>query len=233
MNNISILGCFFLVLGSVSIIISTRYGPEKTDPEKDALREHMKGEVDRRYEHGDEMHHAGYISGVIAYHFLRMELHATNSKQPISMIDVLLDRYKKDKHTRTLNPILFPKEADNTYTLFNPEMTGFSVLPIGQMCYKIKDGVCYIHYFVTNHGTSNSTKLTFKAPFKSKFDWAQPVITINNGVRETGRVSFKEGSDIVEVFPDLAASKPWVASNGKAFYSLGDGISYTIQNETK
>lgn len=119
---------------------------------------------------------------------------------------------------------------DITTSPFNTEYVGFSTPQNDDMTYHVVLGTCSVRIRISKPGISNSTKTSFKLPFKSAQDFVDVCTVINNGVRGYGLIRIKEGSNIAIVEKDVTGGQ-WTASGVKGFQTsdLRD-IYYKILN---
>lgn len=106
---------------------------------------------------------------------------------------------------------------------WSPAFTGFSSDPSGITArYNTYDNLCWVHFFPATPGTSNGTGFTITLPFAAANTAIQywPIMVINNGAIQLGRLATAANSNIATLSSAIAGTG-WTASGNKsAFFTL-------------
>ena len=112
-------------------------------------------------------------------------------------------------------------------TDWTPAFTGFSVYPSTVTSrYKLTGKTCVCHFFPGIPGTSNATVFTLTLPFAAANTAIQyyPVVVINNGAVQLGRLATAINSNVATMASAIAGTA-WTASGSKSTFFV---ITYEI-----
>lgn len=99
---------------------------------------------------------------------------------------------------------------------YTPTITGFSAAPTIDGYYSLNGDIC-TWIIRGGSGTSNTNAFTITAPFVPHSSMANMIISCfvqDNGSNNMGRISFRSGSNIVDIFP-TATTTAWTTSGNK------------------